>query len=85
MPNTNEIRDYIERAPKRGLFFNGAQIVSTMHVRLKWLSEIAHGTIDQRINRRAGIVIDRPFYKYPVGSSIARHARRVNVQNFGRA
>ena len=50
---TNEIRDYLKRAPKR-MYFDGRRMVNTMHVRFKWLSEIAIGTLDERINRRAG-------------------------------
>lgn len=72
--NQNEIRDYIERGPKKWRF-SGGQMVNTTHVRLKWLCEIAHGTLDGKINRRAGIVDLYMPWKYPVGSAIRRHHR----------
>lgn len=70
----NEIRDYLQRAPRR-LSFDGTRMVNHTHVRLKWLADIARGPIDERINRRAGIEPQwRPFCN-PVWSSIRRHAR----------
>ena len=81
---TNEIRDYIERAPKRRWKFDGFCMVNNTHVRFKWLADIARGTLDCKINRRAGIVTEKSFFKYPIGSSIKRHARRVNVITYGR-
>jgi len=79
----NEIRDYVRRAPKR-MFFDGMRMVNTMHVRLKWLSSIAMGTLDERINRRAGMPDKWDPWKNPVGSSIRRHARRMTVIRCGR-
>lgn len=68
----NEIRDYLQRAPKR-FYFDGGRMVNTTHVRLKWLSEIARGTIDVKINRRAGIPDPwKPFHN-PVANSRNRH------------
>jgi len=52
--DTNEIRDYLNRAPRKWEYRDGRMLNNT-HARLKWLSEIAIGSIDQRINRRAGI------------------------------
>lgn len=80
---TNEIRDYLKRAPKR-MYFDGRRMVNTMHVRLKWLSEIALGTIDERINRRAGNPSRWEPWRFPVASAIRRHARRQAVIKFGR-
>lgn len=80
---TNEIRDYVKRAPRRS-YFNGSHMVYTMHVRLKWLSEISIGTLDERINRRAGIAARWEPFKFPVGSAMRRHARRQRVIHFGR-
>lgn len=50
--DTNEIRDYLNRAPRKWEYRDGRMLNNT-HARLKWLSEIAIGSIDQRINRRA--------------------------------
>lgn len=71
----NEIRDYIERAPKR-FSFNGTRMLNHSHTRLRWLSELAYGTIDDKINRRAGITPAwRPFWN-PIQSAIRRNKRR---------
>lgn len=70
----NEIRDYLQRAPKKW-FYDGLSMVNTTHVRLKWLSEIARGTLNERINRRAGIVEAWKPFTYPVGSACRRHHR----------
>lgn len=72
--NPNEIRDYIERAPKKWCF-DGSRMVNTTHARLAWLSSIAQGTLDQKINRRAGIDDTFKPWKYPVGSAIRRQHR----------
>lgn len=52
--HANEIRDYINRAPKKW-DFDGLRMINNTHARLIWLASIAHGTLDERINRRAGI------------------------------
>lgn len=70
----NEIRDYITRAPK-AWFFRDGRMVNTSHVRLKWLADIAQGTLHEKINRRAGICLSHEPWKYPVGSSIRRNGR----------
>jgi hypothetical protein len=68
---TNEITDYLQRAPKK-FYFNGTSMVNTSHIRLKWLSGMASGTIDQKINRRAGIDEQwKPFHN-PVQKSRQR-------------
>lgn len=73
--NTNEIRDYIERAPRR-IKFDGCRMVNTTHVRLTWLASIARGTLDQKINRRAGLAERfKPFHN-SVESAFRRHLRR---------
>lgn len=79
----NEIRDYLNRAPKRWRF-DGGRMVNTMHARLKWLSQIAAGPLNERINRRAGKPERWEAWKNPVGSSIRRHARRQAVIKWGR-
>jgi hypothetical protein len=53
----NEIRDYIARAPKR-IQFDGKQLVNNTGARFRWLEQLCRGTIDQRINRRAGVTFD---------------------------
>jgi hypothetical protein len=73
--NPNEIRDYIERAPKR-LTFNGTGMVNNTHVRYVWLAGIARGVLDEKINRRAGVVFPYQPWKYPIGSAIRRQKRR---------
>lgn len=74
MLHQNEIRDYIQRAPKKWIF-RGHQMVNTSHVRLKWLAEIAQGTLNERINRRAGCEDKWIPWKNPVHSSCRRHHR----------
>ena len=71
----NEIRDYIERAPKRWRF-DGTGLINTTHVRLVWLASIARGTLDERINRRAGLVEIWNPWTFPIGSAVRRHQRR---------
>lgn len=72
----NEIRDYIARAPKRWSF-DGRRMVNNSHVRLKWLADLARGTLDERINRRAGITnMWRPWHN-PVFNSVQRHKRKL--------
>jgi hypothetical protein len=72
----NEIRDYLERAPKR-FRFDGRRMVNYTHQRFTWLASLARGTIDEKINRRAG-AIDRyrPFHN-ATSSAYHRHIRRV--------
>jgi hypothetical protein len=73
--HTNEIRDYLARAPKRWTF-DGHGMTNHTHVRLKWLCALARGTLDEKINRRAGIVpVWRPWAN-PVWSAIRRHRRK---------
>ena len=81
--HANEIRDYISRAPRR-FHFDGMRMVNNTAARFAWLAQIASGTLDQRINRRAGITdVYKPF-KYPVYSSQQRHHRRQLIKLFGR-
>lgn len=69
----NEIRDYINRAPARCVF-NGHQIVWNTHARLKWLADLARGSIDDRINRRAGIIdVYQPWKTSPTIKAQNRH------------
>ena len=79
----NEIRDYLARAPRR-FHFNGMFMVNNTAARFSWLASIASGTLDQRINRRAGINdVFQPF-KYPIYSSQKRHHRRQLIKLYGR-
>jgi hypothetical protein len=71
--NQNEIRDYIERAPKR-CYFDGRGIVWNTHARLVWLASLVRGSIHERINRRAGIVEKWCIWKLdPVAKAHKRH------------
>lgn len=71
----NEIRDYINRAPRR-FHFNGQQMVNNTHGRLKWLMDLARGTLHERINRRAGIQdIWQPWQQPSWVSAKNRHHR----------
>lgn len=76
----NEIRDYIERAPKKWSF-DGMSIVNNNHSRFKWLSQLAFGTIHERINRRAGQPDVWQPWKTPVNKSIVRHRRKLVRQS----
>ena len=79
----NEIRDYLARAPRR-FHFNGMRMVNNTAARFAWLASIASGTLDKRINRRAGIAdVFKPF-KYPICSSQKRHHRRQLIKLYGR-
>lgn len=72
--DTNEIRDFINRAPKKWEF-RGQYMVNNTYARLKWLSEIAYGTIHAKINRRAGVQDTyRPFHNVTY-HAIRRHNR----------
>ena len=70
----NEIRDYIQRAPKKWEF-RGQQMVNNTYPRLVWLSTLARGTIHEKINRRAGIEHPYAPWHYPTGSAIRRNHR----------
>lgn len=74
--NQNEIRDYIERAPLRRQV-NGSRMLNNTAARYAWLSTIARGTLDDRINRRAGIVeVWNPWGTDQVRKSINRNGRK---------
>ena len=79
----NEIRDYLARAPRR-FHFDGMRMVNNTAARFAWLASIASGTLDQRINRRAGITDDYKPFKFPVYSSQKRHHRRQLIKLYGR-
>ena len=73
---TNEIRDCIQRAPARCVF-DGRQIVWNTHARLVWLASMAHGSIDDRINRRAGLIYEfKPWMMSAEYKATRRH--RIN-------
>ena len=71
---SNEIRDFQKRAPKR-FIRTGRSYFNAAAVRYRWLAEISRGTIDERIQRRAGIPIDHDRYT-AIYKSIRRHARK---------
>lgn len=79
--HANEIRDYVERAPKR-LHFDGNRMVNNTDARLTWLASLTRGTINERINRRAGITEIWIPWKYPVGSAVRRNYRN-NLRKLG--
>jgi len=79
----NEIRDYVQRAPKRWSF-DGSRMINQTGVRLKWLHSLCMGTIDERINRRAGLIDEwRPFSN-PAHSAVRRKERRNKLIAYGR-
>ena len=72
--HSNEIRDYLQRAPKRRIIVNG-KLVNNTGTRLRWLEQLCRGTLDERINRRASS-LSMPYpWKNPISSSIRRHNR----------
>lgn len=79
----NEIRDYLRRAPKKWSF-DGARMVNHSHARLVWLASMAQGTLDEKINRRAGIAEAWQPWHFPVDSARRRHNRRQLIIKFGR-
>lgn len=70
----NEIRDYLDRAPKKWNF-DGRQMVNNTRARYLWLADLARGPLDERINRRAGLVYELLPWKNPVHSACRRHHR----------
>lgn len=74
--HVNEIRDFIERAPKR-FAFDGQRMRNHAHVRYQWFSQISIGSIDSRINRRAGIVDKWIPWVNPTYKSMSRHRKKV--------
>lgn len=75
--NTNEIRDYVERAPRRRHMI-GQRLVNNTRARFLWLADLAKGTLDERINRRAGVLDTfRPWAGDLVARAQARHARKI--------
>lgn len=73
--HTNEIRDYLQRAPRKWSY-DGRRLINNTRPRLLWLADIARGTLDERINRRAGFASPWLPWKHPTHSSIQRHHRR---------
>jgi hypothetical protein len=78
----NEIRDYLARAPKRWQYQHDGSMVNNTGARLKWLVTLCQGTLDERINRRAGILDTWLPWKKPVRSAIARNQRKYNKAGF---
>lgn len=72
----NEIRDFLNRAPRK-LTFNGVGIINNSHVRYRWLSQIAYGSIHERINRRAGHIDMWKPWCNPVYKAMARNQRKL--------
>lgn len=71
----NEIRDYLERSPRKWLYRDG-RMVNTTFVRLKWLATLAQGTLNERINRRAGITDPYIPWKNATYSACRRRHRK---------
>ncbi len=80
MLQINEITDFLNRAPKK-LVYNGYGIQNNSAIRFRWLSEICAGSINQRINRRAGIKDDYIPWKSPTFASVSRHSRKLLKQS----
>lgn len=80
----NEIRDFLARAPKRRSS-NGQGFLNNTHGRFKWLCDIARGTINEKINRRAGVADPCQPWVNPVWSAIRRHSRKNHRQNLDRS
>ena len=79
----NELRDYIQRAPKRWSF-NGFEMVNNAEACNRWLDQLCRGTIDQRINRRAGMGEKWfPYGPTPIMKSIRRHRAREHFKKYG--
>ncbi|ADV02168.1 MULTISPECIES: hypothetical protein [Comamonadaceae] len=74
-PEINEIRAFVNRAPKTWMFRDG-ELLNFTPARHAWLNKMASGSLDQRINRRAGICTQTPIWKYPTMSAIQRNQRR---------
>lgn len=74
--NDNEIRDFLARAPKR-FYRSGVYCHNPAVARYRWLAEISEGSIDHRIQRRAGVQPD-PDYVTSIQKSIRRNARKNN-------
>ncbi len=70
----NEIRDYLERAPKKWSF-NGHLMINHTRSRYLWLADLLRGPLDERINRRAGLIREFLPWKNPTHSSCRRHQR----------
>ena len=73
----NEIRDFIERCPKR-IRFDGTSIINYDSIRHDWIRYIDSGSIHERINRRSGYIYPIPPRYAPwrgVRASINRHRR----------
>ena len=73
----NEIRDFINRAPRRWRF-DGFSIQNYATICREWMTEIDSGTIHERINRRSGYSYPIPPQYAPwrgVHASIRRHRR----------
>ena len=73
----NEIRDFIERCPKR-IRFDGTSIINYDKIRREWIKDIDSGSIHERVNRRSGYKVHcPPFYASwrGVRASIQRHRR----------
>ena len=73
----NEIKDFINRAPKR-IRFDGTSIINYNQIRHEWIQSIDSGSIHERINRRSGYSYPIPPLYAPwrgVQASIRRHRR----------
>lgn len=70
------IQQFIKKAPSKRLSFNGCQIISHDLVRQQMFNQLLTGSIDQRINRRAGLKTQfNPWKSSPVSKSRYRHRK----------
>ena len=73
----NEIRDFIERCPKR-IRFDGSSIIYYDKIQRLWIEDMDSGSIHERINRRSGYSYPIPPPYAPwrgVRASVCRHRR----------
>jgi hypothetical protein len=78
----NEIRDYLRRAPKRWSF-NGSQMVNNTGARFRWLADLACGTLNKRINRRAGVVNPQQLWQLPPWIASKKRNHRNEMRKHG--
>lgn len=75
----NEIRDFLQRAPRGNWRFAGHHLINYEGCRSLWFASILRGTIDDRINRRAGLKVFAAVQYAPWRgpySAIKRNKRR---------
>lgn len=81
----NEIRDFLQRAPRRNWCFVGDHLVNYEGCRRLWFASILRGTIDERINRRAGLKVFAavPYAPWRGAYSAIKRNKRRELQRCG--